>query len=233
MIPWCLGASITRTSSAHPVPLGEVRAGGPGLLAVEPPSVAILGRLELHGGSVGSSVGLGVADGELDLVLEDLGEELLLQLVGAVSDDGLADDADALADLRPTSAGELLVEQVLIDTLSVLAAVLLGPGDAEPALLAQLGHELSALRRVDDLRHVLSRDVEDIRVIVGVEERLDLLGKGLLLIGELKIHGASFRTMTFLTLRQIADHYKGSGCCEHLCSSYEDSARRTLWSRGV
>ena len=104
-------------------------------------------------------------------------------------DEGLADDADALADLGAAPTGELLVEQVLVDALAVLAAVLLGPGDAEPALLADLGHEGPALRGVDDLGHVLPGHVEDLGVVVGVEEGLDLLHEGLLLVAELEIHG--------------------------------------------
>ena len=97
-------------------------------------------------------------------------------------DERLADNAHALADLRTSSTCQLLVEQVLVDALALLAAVLLGPGDAEPALLAELGHELSSLGRVDDLRHVLSRDVEDVRVVVGVEKGLNLLDEPLLII---------------------------------------------------
>ena len=43
---------------------------------------------------------LAVADRELDLGGDDLRQELLLQLLAAVADQRLADDADALADLR-------------------------------------------------------------------------------------------------------------------------------------
>ena len=94
--------------------------------------------LELHRRGVGAGVGLAVADRELDLVAQDLRQELLLQLLAAVAQDRLADDADALADLRAAPAGERLVEQVLVDAVAFLAALLLGPGDAEPALLAEL-----------------------------------------------------------------------------------------------
>jgi hypothetical protein len=106
----------------HPVPVGEVGRGGPRLLAVEAPAVAVdLGGLQLHGGGVRAGVGLGVAHGELDLVAEDLGEELLLQLLAAVADDRLADDADALADLGTAPGGQGLVQQVLVDALAGLA----------------------------------------------------------------------------------------------------------------
>ena len=101
-MPACLELGVG--APAHPVPLGEVGRGGPGLLAVEDPAAVVAGGLELHGGGVGAGVGLGVADGELDLVAQDLGQELGLQLLVAVADDRLADDADALADLRAAPA---------------------------------------------------------------------------------------------------------------------------------
>src|SRR5262249_58396839 len=127
--------------SAHPVPLREVGRRGPGLLAVEPPAVAVLRRLELHRRRVGAGVGLAVAHGEVDLVAQDLREELLLHLLAAVAQDRLADDADALADLRAAAAGQRLVEEVLVDAVTLLAAPLLGPPDSQPALLPHLAHE--------------------------------------------------------------------------------------------
>ena len=43
--------------------------------------------------------------------------------------------------------------------------------------------------RVDDLGHVLAGDVEDLRIVVGVEELLDLLDELELFRGELEVHG--------------------------------------------
>ena len=88
----------------------------------------------------------------------------------------------------PPRAGERLVEEVLVDALAGRAAVLLGPGHAEPALGAELGHERPPLRRVDDLGHVLPGQVEHVRVVVLVEELLDVGRKGALLGGELEVH---------------------------------------------
>src|SRR5690606_22549408 len=152
-------AAVLRRGSvgagAGPAPLGEERGRRPGLLAVEPPAVAVAGGPQLHRGGVGAGVGLRVADGELDLVAEDLGEELALELLGAVADERLADDADAFADLWRAPAGEGLVEQVLVDAVLLGPAVLLRPGHAQPALLADLGHEGPAGGGVADLGHVL------------------------------------------------------------------------------
>ena len=55
-------------------------------------------------------------------------------------------------------------------------------------LLAEGGHEGAALGRVDDLGHVLPGQVEDLGVVVGVEEGLDLLDERELLLGELEVH---------------------------------------------
>ena len=105
-----------------------------------------------------------------------------------MTDQRLSDDADALSDLRAAAPSESLVEQVLVEALAVLAPVLLGPGDPEPAPLAELGHELTALRGVDDLGHVLAGEVEDLGVLVLVEEGLDLLQERDLLRGKVEIH---------------------------------------------
>jgi hypothetical protein len=88
----------------------------------------------------------------------------------------------------PLPAGQLLVEQVLVDALALGAPVVLGPGHAQPPLLTQGGHEAPPLRGVDDLSHVLPGRVEDFGVVVGVEEGLDLLHEGQLLRCEFEVH---------------------------------------------
>ena len=187
-MPWCLGASgsvraPTQYQSAKWAEVVQV------FCPLRQPSVAVAGGLELHRRRVRAGVGLGVAHGELDFVAEDLGQELLLQLVAPVADDGLADDADALADLRSAPGSQSLVEQVLVDALAVLAAVLLGPGDAQPPLFAHLGHELPSGRGVHDLGHVLAGEVEHLGIVVGVEEFLDLLDEFELFGREFEVHG--------------------------------------------
>jgi hypothetical protein len=162
---------------------------GPDLLAVELPAALHLLRLELHVGRVGAGLGLAVADGELDRGVDDLGQELLLELLAAVADQRLADDAGALADLRRASAGEGLVQNVLVDALLLLPAVLLRPAHADPALRGELLHEGATLWGVDDLRHVLATDVGHVGRGVLIEKRLDFLREGLLCIRELEIHG--------------------------------------------
>ena len=174
-------------AGAHPVPLGEVGRGRPRLLAVQPPAFAVARRPQLHRGGIGTGVGLAVAHGELDLVAQDLGQELLLQPVVPVGQDRLADDPHALADLWAAPTGQGLVEEVLVHPVALLASPLLGPGDPEPAAVADLAHECPLLRRVDDLGHVLPRDVEHLGIVVLVEKALDLVPEGDLLGGELEV----------------------------------------------
>ena len=76
----------------------------------------------------------------------DLGEEALLLLLGAVRDErrgeqALAEEADPG---RRTRLGVLLVEDHLLDDAGVAAAVLLGPGQADPAVLAEQALPLDA-----------------------------------------------------------------------------------------
>jgi hypothetical protein len=144
----------------------------------------------LHRRRVGPGVGLGVTDGELHFVAQDLGQELLFQFLAAVPDDRLAHDADPFADLGSAPAGQGLVQEVLVDAVALLAPVLLGPGDAQPPLLTQQGHERPSGRGVDDLGHVLPGDVEDLGVLVLVEEPLHLSHESELLGRELEIHSS-------------------------------------------
>jgi hypothetical protein len=166
----------------------KVGRRGEDLLARErPASLRFLG-LELHVRSVGSSLRLAVAHRELDLRTEDPGEELLLELVAAVTDQRLADDPDALADLRRSPPRKRFVEQVLVDALPGSTPILFRPGHAEPALLRELAHEGAAGRCVDDLRHVLPGHVHDLGSLFSVEEALDLFRERPLGFRELEIH---------------------------------------------
>ena len=132
-MPMCLlSGSVRVPSQYHSAKWAEVvQVFWP--LSSQPVDAVLVGvalGLEPHRRGVGAGVGLAVADRELDVVLEDHRQELGLQVVDAVGDERLADDADALADLRAAAAGERLVEEVLVDALALGAAVLLRPGDA-------------------------------------------------------------------------------------------------------
>jgi hypothetical protein len=87
--------------------------------------------------SIQARVGLGVPDGELDLVAQDLRQELGLHALVAMPNDGLADDADALADLRTATTGQLFIEEVLVDAFALLTPALGRPGHTQPSLSSQ------------------------------------------------------------------------------------------------
>ena len=181
-------ASVGVGAGAHPVPVGEVRRGGEHFLPIEQPAVVLALGLEAHRSGVRAGAGLGVTHREFNRGVQDLGQELGLQLVIADLDQCLADDADALADLRRAHGRQLLVEQIFVKTLAILTATLLGPGDAQPAAGGEFLHEGAALGRVAHLRHVLARYVHYVRVVILDEELIDLAQKFALLFRKLKIH---------------------------------------------
>ena len=116
-------------------------------------------------------------------------------------DERLADDADALADLRTTARGEGLVQEELVHAFAFGSAVLLRPREAEPTPLPHCAHERASLRRVDDLRHVLAREIEDLGVVVRIEELLDFLGERALLGRELEVHATILQLPHVMTPR--------------------------------
>jgi len=166
-----------------------VGRGGPDFLAVHHPPVAVALGLQLHVGRVAAGLRLAVANGKLDLGAENLRQELALELIATVADERLTDDAHALADLRGAHARERLVEYVLVDALHFLAAVLPGPGHAQPALGGELFHERAALGRVGQLGEVLAGEIHDLGVVVVGQPLLNFLLKSLLGLGKIEIQG--------------------------------------------
>ena len=167
--------------------------GRPHLLAVEQPTAFDLVGAKLHVGRVRAGFGLRVADRELDIRVEHHRQELLLELLVAMPNQGLPDDADALADLGCGVLREGLVQDVLVDALDLLPAVFLGPGHPEPALRGELLHERAAFRRVAELAEVLAVVIHDDGVVVLDEPGFDLVGEFLFFGGEIKIHGGTPR----------------------------------------
>src|SRR5206468_6208414 len=104
-------------------------------------------------------------------------------------DQRLADDADALADLRRRVARERLVQDELVDAGDLLAAVLLRPRHSEPALRGELLHERASLLGVGELREVLARGIHHDRIVIVLKPLLDFVGKRLFLRREIEVHG--------------------------------------------
>jgi hypothetical protein len=135
----------------EPDVVGVLDQRGPHLLAVDDPLAVLQARLGLKAGEVGSRTGLGVADREVHLALEDLGENLFLLGVVAEPHDGRADGVQG--QVRDGDAGvrSFIGEDQLLDHRAVLATELLGPPDPEPAVVADLLDDVLVDGRVAEL----------------------------------------------------------------------------------
>ena len=137
---------------------GELRVGGPHLLARQPPAAVVLPLgAGLDAGQVGAGRGLG-EQLTPDLVgVEHGGQVALLLLLGSVGDDRGAEHADADGVENPRNARrvDLLVDDHLLQRAQALPAVLGRPGDTGEARLGQLA--LPGAVRGDRLVLVLDR----------------------------------------------------------------------------
>ena len=126
----------------QPEVVGLVAAGGPHLLAVDDVVVAVLAGGGAQRGQVGAGVGLGVADREVHVAGQDPLEEQVLLLLGAVADQGRADGLQGHRRQVYVGPLGLVGEDRLLDLAEPVAAVLLRPADAHPAVGAHLAHDL-------------------------------------------------------------------------------------------
>ena len=190
-----LGVGVGVGAADHEAPVGPGGQRGPHLLAVDDPLVAVEVGLGLHVGQVGAGVGLGVALAPAARRREDAGQEAVLLLVGAEGDEGrpeqaLAHEADPAGRLGP---GVLLVPDDLLGDGQAVAAVLLGPADADPALAAE---ELLPLEAALEVLVLLARPAEapqrgEVARQMGLEEVPGLGPERLVLVAEPEVHGPS------------------------------------------
>ena len=110
---------------------GEAR---PDLRAVDHVLVPVPHCTGLECTQVGAGIGLGVADAEVDLAAEDLGEEEVLLLRAAELEDRRSHRVDRQHGHRGAGPHRLVEEDELLDRTAALAAVLGRPSDAEPAI---------------------------------------------------------------------------------------------------
>ena len=137
---------------------------------------------------VGARVRLGVADTEVDLPGQDLGEEVLLLLLRAEVHDGRAHGVDGQHGHGCAAAHGLVEEDELFNGRATLATPLGWPADAEPAVASHL---------LDDLAHhgadaacprELFLELRGQQVlVVGAQLALEPL----LLLGKGNLHGVS------------------------------------------
>ena len=108
--------------------------------------------------------------------------------VVTVSDQRLADDADALADLRRCVLAERFVENVLVDAFDLLTTEFLRPRHPEPSLCRKLLHEGTAFGGIGKLAEVLAVMVHDFVVMIIDQPRFDLVCEFLFFREEIKFH---------------------------------------------
>ena len=134
--------------AGQPDVVGHVGARGEDLGPVHHVLVAVAHGPGAQRGQVGAGLGLGVADGEVDVAGQDAGQEVRLLLLGAEAHERRPDRVDGDEGERGVGPAGLDEEDELVGGRPALAAVLLGPAHAEPAVGADLA---------DDLSPVLSR----------------------------------------------------------------------------
>ncbi len=120
----------------EPDVVGHVRAGGEDLGPVDDVLVAVATRPGPQRGQVGARLGLGVADGEIELAREDLREEERFLLLRAVAHDGRTHRVDRDEGKGSPGAPRLVEEDELIGRRPALPTELGRPADSEPAVLA-------------------------------------------------------------------------------------------------
>ena len=164
----------------QPDVVGVAGQRGVDLLAVDHVLVTVADGPGLQRGEVGARLGLGVADAEVDVAGQDLREEELLLLVGAVVHDRRAHRVDGQHGHGRAGPHRLVEEDELLDGALALATPLLGPPDAEPAVgghlldhPAHVGADAVALVEL-----LLDLGSEELVVVLAqfVAERLMLLG---------------------------------------------------------
>ena len=123
-------------AAGQPDVVGVVGAGGEDLLAVDDVLVALADGGGAQRCQVGAGLRLGVADREVHLAGQDRRQELLLLRLAAVLLQRRSDGLQRHRGQRHVGAGRLVDEDLLFDRPEPVAAELLGPADAELAVLA-------------------------------------------------------------------------------------------------
>ena len=171
----------------EPAVVGVRGERGPHLLAVDDVLVTVANGPGLQRGQVGAGLRLGVADAEVQVAGEDLGQEEVLLLVRAELHDRRAHGVDREHGHRGAHPHGLVEEDELLDLAAALAAVLLGPADAQPAVGRHLLDHLAG----DGADAVLLVQLRP--QLVGQEPVVvltELVPEGLLLLRVGDVHGS-------------------------------------------
>ena len=135
----------------QPDVVGELRTTGEHLRSVDHEVVAVADGGGAQRREVASCAGLGVSDREVDLALEDRGQEFRLLFVGAVLNECGPDGVQRDERQRRVHPPRFFAEDVLLECGQTAAAVLDGPCHAEQTRFAEcapaLGHGVAALHQ--------------------------------------------------------------------------------------
>ena len=135
-----LGVGVGAHRQPHVI--GVLDQAGPHLLTVDHVVVTIADRRCPQVRQVGAGLGFGVADGEVQVAVGDLGQVELLLLLGAERHDRRGDAVDRQEWHRRPGDGRFVGEDQLVHRRTGLPAVLLGPAQGQPSVAAHLRHGL-------------------------------------------------------------------------------------------
>jgi len=112
-----------------------MRARGPHLLAVDDEMVAVVDSSGSEAREIAAGVGLGKALAPQFVGVEDARQVALLLLLGPPMNEARAEQVEPAGPRQDRSAGarEFLVEDDLLHKVGAAAAILLGPGEPDPA----------------------------------------------------------------------------------------------------
>ena len=167
-------------AGGQPDVVGVLDGAREDLLAVDHVLVPVAHGPRPQRRQVGAGRGLGVADGEVDLAAEDAGEDPLLLLVGAEGHQGRADAVQGEQGQRHARPVRLLDEDHLVDRAPGLTAVLDGPPEAQPPVVAHAADVAGVGRLVEGRALDLCHQVLEVRPELTLEVPL--------LCRELQVH---------------------------------------------
>ncbi len=130
-------------TAGQPHVVGVMTAGREELLAVDHVLVAVQYRPRGQGRQVGARARLGVADGEMQLPGEDLGQEEVFLFLTTVCHQGRAHGLQRDRRQRHVGQRGFVDEDLLLELAEAAPAILEWPADAEPAVAAHSPDDLA------------------------------------------------------------------------------------------
>ena len=175
-----LGFRVGADQQDHPLRPGS--ATGPDLLPVDHVFITFALAAALQGSEVGADVGFRVSSAPLVFGVQNVGDESLFLLLGSVLDNARSNPGqshEARAERGCATGRHFLFEDHLLGDGTTAATDVLGPGVADPSLVADL-----AIPLLHESRIVFV----GIGWQVGVQKFADFLSERLFFFGKFEIH---------------------------------------------